>query len=478
MKLRSLTLLLFCPLLAGVWACRLATELMHMTSPQVVSYAPSSELMTADSLEEVRIEFSQDMDRTRTEEAFSLLEDQQCSGGCFIWEGPLLRFRPFAGFRANKTYRMSVSTAAEDRFGNSLAEEFSFRFFTGEDRIPPEITSYSPAEGEIVANLYRPIRLIFSESVDPGSLYGSFTVSPGISGAWSWNGDATEAEYIPLQGYQPGEEYRVEVGTGLMDRAENRLAERCVFRFSIQEPPQQEILLLSTSDGRMALLPVEQRLLNQGLEKDDDFRVELGAPVDPARTTGFIKVLPGVPFQCEWSDDFTVCCLHFNEPLEWEGIYELCLLESVYRLQVTNPASQPPSVKRVTFCNDTAAPAFRELMLNQNLSLSDSGSACFDFYIEHAPGFPVELGSFLEALSIDAGDCLRISLLAVVRNPLPPAPVPEPPPGSNTDVLRIYCRLEDTDNPPGIISLELEASLADTNQNFLQSPFVLTVNKL
>jgi hypothetical protein len=479
MKARSVEFLLAGLLAFGACSCRLVTELMHLDPPRVLSCVPCSEMPSLSSLEEVRIQFSQPMNMTRTEEAFRLLENDAACGGGYAWEGACLRFRPFAGFQENKTYLMSVSTSAEDSYGNSLAEEFSFRFFTGRERIPPEIAGHSPAEAEVVTDLRRVLRLTFSESVDPGSLYRGFSISPRVAGAWSWNAEASEALYFPLESYRPGEEYRVEVDTSLEDTCGNRLVESFIFRFSVQGAPEQEILSLATGDGRIVLQPADLLPLNPGFEKDDCLAVQLRAPVGPAQTAGFIAVQPAVPWQAVWSDDFTACTVRFNEPLQWEGIYELGLLEQVYRLQVTGAASRPPAVRRVTFCNDTGAPLFRELVLNQNLTVTDAGSACFDFYIEHAAGFAVDLGSFLSALSVEGGECLAITQLSVARNPLPPEhAAPDPPADADIDVLRVYCRLEDAANPPGVIRLGLDENLEDTNRNHLLQSFLLMVNKL
>jgi hypothetical protein len=472
-------ILLLIVLLADLCACRLISELMHMAPPRVIAYAPSSTRPPPASLEAVYIEFSQIMNQTKSEEAFGLLEDGTELAGSFAWEGRLLRYEPFAGFRENRTYMMRVAETAEDRYGNSLAEEFSFRFFTGQERIPPRVSGHSPAEGEVIADLRRPLRLMFSESVDRGSLYRAFDISPRVSGSWSWNSDASEAVYLPLENYDPGTEYRVEVDTSLLDLSGNQLAETTHFRFSIQQAPEQELLSLSTCDHRLQLQPADLLPLNQGIEKDDCFSVQLSAPAAPDETAGFITVVPALPCWLTWTDDFKGCSLHFGEYLRWEGVYELRLLELTYRLQVTGAASRPPEVVRVTFCNDTSAALFCELGLNQNLSLTDSSSACFDFYIEHAAGFPVDLGSFLEALRVEGGECLTITQLTVARNPLPSEHVPpDPAPGIDVDVLRLYCRLENTANPPGVISLGLSDTLEDGNQNHLQQPFLLMVNKL
>lgn len=479
MKARSLIKLSLCILLSSFCACRLVTELMHIKPPRVLSWVPGSALPAPGSLEEIQIEFSQAMDRTRTEEAFQLLEDDEEVAGGFDWEGALLGFRPFAGFRENRSYLVSVSAAAEDSYGNSLAEPFSFRFFTGSELIPPEILGHSPAEAEEILDPRRPVRLIFSESIEPGSLYRGFSITPPLAGTWSWNADASEATYTPLESYLPGKEYRVEIDTSLADTSGNQAAESLVFRFSVQPALQQEILSFSTGDERMSLQSSDQLLINQGIEKDDCFTFLLGAPVDVSQAANFIAVVPAVPCYTVWDDDFTGGSLCFSEPLQYEGIYELRLIEKDYRLQVTGAASRPPVVRRVTFANETAAPVFQELALNQNISVTDSSSSCFDFYIEHAAGYAIDLGSFLEALSVGSEDCLTISELSVLRNPSPPEhPAPEPPAEVDVDVLRVYCRLEDTANPPGVISLELNEELQDINRNHLQQRFLLTVNKL
>ena len=69
--------------------------------------------------------------------AFSMTEDGRRLEGRFVFAGEETRFYPVNGIGEGRTYRVSLSTVAEDRQGNSLEEDYHREFFTGAGGKPP-----------------------------------------------------------------------------------------------------------------------------------------------------------------------------------------------------------------------------------------------------------------------------------------------------------------------------------------------------
>lgn len=90
------------------------------------------------------------------------------------------------------------------------------------DLTPPYIVSTQPADGAVQASLTVPVRITFSEPIDPASFAYSFIPNPGgLSVAWS--ADSLEAS-IAHGEFLPDTLYLVEV-TAAMDTAGNPLSE-------------------------------------------------------------------------------------------------------------------------------------------------------------------------------------------------------------------------------------------------------------
>ena len=216
-------------------SCRFVQDLLHMDPVEVVDHTPNSTAVEADTVSEVSVTFSSQMDQTRTEDAFSLEEDTSSLAGSFSWQDDdaTLAFAPTAGIRPGKTYTISVSTGAQDRWGNSLAREFAFSFRTGTETEPPTLT-HDPADGDTVALLDYPITITFSEEVERASFLAGFSIAPQVDGWFEWStaGNASIVTYRPLTLYEAGTSYTVTVDESVADVSGNPLGTRTAFVFT------------------------------------------------------------------------------------------------------------------------------------------------------------------------------------------------------------------------------------------------------
>ncbi len=147
-------------------------------APGVKSYTPTGSGILTNV--PVKIEFKQDMDKNSTQSAFQI--NPQVSGS-FSWEGKRkLTFTP-KSLNKNTTYTVSVNTQAKATDQSPLKETFKFKFTTIGYVI---VTGFSPGNGASTgSNIY----VYFNQAVDHASAQAHFSISPGISGSFSWSGN-------------------------------------------------------------------------------------------------------------------------------------------------------------------------------------------------------------------------------------------------------------------------------------------------
>lgn len=99
------------------------------------------------------------------------------------------------------------------------------------DQVGIRVQAYGPT-GTVSS---RPqIQITFDEPVDQASLAQHFSIDPAVQGLWSSaNGQET---FLPIQGLQPGKDYRVTVGAGVTSKSGRALKQAVNWRFQIRAP--------------------------------------------------------------------------------------------------------------------------------------------------------------------------------------------------------------------------------------------------
>jgi hypothetical protein len=166
-------------------------------------------------------------------------------------------------------------------------------------------------------------------------------------------------------------------------------------------------------------------------------------------------------------------------------VYELEILDSVYRILVNDTSCIPPEIVMLSYCPSVSNNNCVELLLNDTITINEDDSQCFDIYIQHAENYPVNISSFLNAFSISGtSGCIdNVDFLYFENNSSgiisePPALLTAPVQADNTEiqVIRIYCNII-PNTEPGIISISISTDLKDINNNYIQEDYNLTVLK-
>lgn len=466
------------------WGCSFLGGLLNMKAVQIVAWSPDEEWVEAGQLSRVAVNFSTSMNRTLAEEAFSLSRNDQRLQGNFAWESndTMLSFTPEIPFADGCRYTISVSDSAEDVYGNSLCEGFAFRFATAGELVPPTVISHQPADGSQILSLREPVCIVFSEPVEAASFYLGFSLYPSVRGAFQWSPDATEVAFLPLGDYRSGESYEVVLGREIADLSGNRLAGELRFTFRTGDAPDPSIDSVETLNGGKPLTALQLGGgIDPGLEieKDERFLLVFSQGLGEERKADLLRVDPLTPFSLEWDGENRSCVLSFGEALCWNQAYRLDLLGLSYAFVVNGPRSLPPAITALTYCPDLDAPAgegkYIALEFADNLDFSGALKPAFDFYLDHAEGVQVDLGSFLQAFQLSVVPaCISVDLIDVELSPL--AIEPQSPPSEGQSVVRLHCSIEEYPAATGTVTFRVGTELRDTANNHLAEEFVLLVN--
>lgn len=476
-RLKSIFFLLPSIVLLFSAGCSFIDEYLHMQPVQILDFYPHQENIDSREVFFFSVTFSDQMNRPLTEEAFSLSGDTETLQGHFEWDNGsrVLRFKPEAPLQAKCSFTLSVASAAEDIYGNSLNRPFSYVFYTGSERNKPSVLAFSPTDGSVAVSQRQEVSVLFSEPVDKASFYSGFSIAPAVEGGFGWYGEGEEVVFTPLQDYMQGQLYSVTLSQEITDSSGNPLVEEVGFCFEVDRQPELSVISVTTAAEGKPLQAISKGGgldPSLGIEKDEQFVLSFSSQVPATRRTEAVDVEPVTPFTLLWDDQHSSCTLTFAEHLEWNRIYRLAILDETYIFLVNGQCSMPITVEALRYSADIKAPAgpgkYTTLEYANTYSFTDAVSPVFDFHLHHSGQASIDLGSFLQALSISIShSCLSISTIDVDVSPLP---------GPEQSVVRLYCNIQDDPAAAGTITFRLDDGLRDDLGNRLTEGFTLLIN--
>ncbi|MBT9140437.1 MAG: hypothetical protein DDT30_01014 [Dehalococcoidia bacterium] len=105
------------------------------------------------------------------------------------------------------------------------------------DNIPPTVYRTSPVAGATAVPVDTNVVVRFNEAMDTASVQGAFTISPVVTGVFSWQANAIMT-FNPDANLAAGTLYTVTIGTGAKDVAGNHLTAAHTWSFTTAgEPP-------------------------------------------------------------------------------------------------------------------------------------------------------------------------------------------------------------------------------------------------
>jgi hypothetical protein len=247
----------------------------------VVSTIPANGATAVEDNTAISAEFSEAMNAaTITGATFTLTGPGATSvAGSVTYAGTSATFMPTATLATGTLYMATITTAAKNLAGATLAANFVWTFTTATS---PTVISTVPVNGGLTASVNTTISATFSRAMRPGSINGTtFTlIGPGatpVAGTITYAGGA--ATFTPLAVLATGASYTATITTGVKDSTGAALAANFVWTFTAAAPPR--VVSTVPANGATAVT------VNTGIS------ATFSEPMDPATVTAATFTLAG-----------------------------------------------------------------------------------------------------------------------------------------------------------------------------------------
>jgi uncharacterized protein YvpB len=138
-------------------------------------------------------------------------------------------FRP-GQFTPGTTYRLTVAKGTENTSGGFLVEEAVYGFTT---LGPAEVSQTSPADKSAGIGVDSSIRITFDQPVDHNSAQAHFSISPGVAGDFSWDGNTLL--FKPSSALAFNSSYSAAISKGVVGSGGMDMAKDFAFSFSTEQ---------------------------------------------------------------------------------------------------------------------------------------------------------------------------------------------------------------------------------------------------
>lgn len=183
-------------------------------------------------------------------------------------ENTRVSFNPANSLASETTYTVTVE--GKDPAGNALTGSKTFSFTTVGS--PPSVRSTSPTNLATNVPINTRINISFSEAMNRASVEGAFSSSPSITCGWSWTSSDALAICTPTANLSPYTTYRITIGTGAKDLANNNMTSPYSFTFTTEYIDTVSPRVESTIPGNAAT----------GIPRNTNIEVTFSEPMDKA----------------------------------------------------------------------------------------------------------------------------------------------------------------------------------------------------
>jgi hypothetical protein len=347
-----------CSILAtGVFLlCVCSCDVLRDSPFEVTGWTPGEGYHPHPENVTVSLVFSHESDRVKTENAFSLTQDSGTVKGLFSWEDRRLIFKPLSPLEANRDYRVTLETGAQDRRGLSLENKFEASFTTRPPGERPRVLAVEPGWDGIIPGTRDPLRIRFSEAVTVNSCIGFISISPSPGGSWRLEDDGKTAGFVPSEAWQVGVRYNLKIAADFPDALGRTLGEEFTSRFSIGPDQEAPYLLYAWVLDGESRTELSQDGEYREWESFHRLELEFSEPVDAGSVRSSLIVEPSVNLLMETAPGLSssvVFCFAEKPLLGDSFLFRLrsgvkdeagneSNAEYVYRICASGPLSKPP----------------------------------------------------------------------------------------------------------------------------------------
>jgi hypothetical protein len=204
------------------------------TPPNITAHYPVNGQVDVSPFDSIGITFSELMDQDSVVNNYRISPNLE-KNPLLSWTGSLFSIEPICtpsvpGMKENTKYTVAITADVKDLAGNYMLTEYAFSFTTGMATIPT-ILGTKPADGDVNVSKSTGITVYFSKPMDTGSVENAFSVSPTVSGTFSWDG--SNVTFKPSASLEDGKTYTVTVSVAAADPMGNTIASPETFSFTV-----------------------------------------------------------------------------------------------------------------------------------------------------------------------------------------------------------------------------------------------------
>ena len=155
--------------------------------------------------------------------AFSMTGVTSILGNAALQSDSIMVFSPSSLLCYGTTFTAIIDTSVTDLCGNHLSPQHSWTFTTIADTVKPKVLSLDPVNSDTLVSVNKSIIIRFSEVMDTASARAAFSITPSVSGNFTWSGDSIMT-FAPAETLSFRRQFQVAIGSGAQDLAGNPLA--------------------------------------------------------------------------------------------------------------------------------------------------------------------------------------------------------------------------------------------------------------
>jgi YVTN family beta-propeller protein len=193
-----------------------------ITRPTVVSTNPASGQTGVSATASISAAFSEKL-APWSASAFSLTGVTGILGNAALQSDSIISFSPSSLLCYDLTFTALLDTSVTDLCGNHLSPQYSWTFRTIDDTVKPKVLSLDPANNDTLVSVNKSVIVRFSEAMDTASARAAFSITPSVSGNFTWSGDSIMT-FAPAETLSFRRQFQMAIGAGALDLAGNPLA--------------------------------------------------------------------------------------------------------------------------------------------------------------------------------------------------------------------------------------------------------------
>jgi hypothetical protein len=279
--------------------------------PIVVGHVPSVDATDVLVTTAIQVTFNEPMDRISTEGAFSL----DSVSGSFAWslDNTTMTFTPASPMAYDTLYTVTMTDAAKSMQGDSLMP-YSWSFTTELPPPPnPIVESHVPVDGAIGVPVAAAIEVTFSEPMDWVSTESAFSISPFVSGSFSWSFDNTTLTFTPGASLAYDTLFTATISTAAMSQAGQYLESPYTWSFTTVAHTWPYVVSHVPSVDETDVLTTTT------------IKVTFSEPMDRGSTESALSTSPSVSGSFTWSFDNATMTFTPTSNLAYDTVYTVTI---------------------------------------------------------------------------------------------------------------------------------------------------------